>query len=474
MLDEIFNIILKILDWDIIKVLGPFLKATVPILGAIVPILRVILPAKVWDSDIEYGFKNIRQQNQYKRYKVFLSICEYGFIFIVSIVSYIYIIILVQKFIGIDKIKLEYINTIISLLYSFIWLTVFLIVSSKIGVIRIFFEDILEMEKGGIIKDSVFKIGYIHSCLLIFFIFILRIPDVIITTIDVLESRFNNIVFDVFEIFGAIECIKYLGLLVVIAILFLFIIVATGVLFCFEGAVVKCVISFFYRKIKSVYRKYTFTHSDTHSKSTITYSDKVDLLLSYSVALSSLMCCTTLEVALRLKIIGAIALISTGIVWIISRIFYNKMLNTTFLYYKKGIEKVYIYRKIGNQFLCSNKDYLQCEREAFYKNIREMRKTIEDKYGKCNEEGKNKLCKWINKLALYSGYIRIDEGDKCFKKLKQYIDSDTATVVSIETELIKMIGKFQEMTAVKLLPEDELKNYTIYPIIDEERSGFFN
>ena len=102
MLDEIFNIILKILDWDIIKVLGPFLKATVPILGAIVPILRVILPAKVWDSDIEYGFKNIRQQNQYKRYKVFLSIYEYVFIFIVSIVSYSYFIILVQKFIGID------------------------------------------------------------------------------------------------------------------------------------------------------------------------------------------------------------------------------------------------------------------------------------------------------------------------------------------------------------------------------------
>lgn len=103
-----------------------------------------------------------------------------------------------------------------------------------------------------------------------------------------------------------------------------------------------------------------------------------------------------------------------------------------------------------------------------------MRKTIEDKYGKCNEEGKNKLCKWINKLALYSGYIRIDEGDKYFEKLKRYIDSDTATVVTIETELIKMIEKFQEMIAVKLLPEDELRDKKIYPIIDEERSGFFS
>ena len=117
---------------------------------------------------------------------------------------------------------------------------------------------------------------------------------------------------------------------------------------------------------------------------------------------------------------------------------------------------------------------MQCEREAFYKNIREMRKTIEDKYGRCNEEGKNKLCKWINKLALYSGYIRIDEGDKYFEKLKRYIDSDTATVVGIETELIKMIEEFQEMTAVELVSEDELKDYIIYPIIDKERNRFFN
>jgi hypothetical protein len=39
----------------------------------------------------------------------------------------------------------------------------------------------------------------------------------------------------------------------------------------------------------------------------------------------------------------------------------------------------------------------------------------------------------------------------------------------------EIIETFEEKkTAVKLLPEDELKNYTIYPIIDEERSGFFN
>ena len=462
MLDELYNIImLKISDLDIIVIL----KVLVPLLGTIVTIGRVILPAKAWDSDIEYGFKNIRQQNQYRRYKVFLSICEYIFIFVASIMSYIYLAMLVQGIIDVDK---EYIDIAISWVYFFIWLGIFLFASLKNGVIRIFFEDILEMEKGGIIKDSLFKLSYIYACVLIFFIFILQILDFIIKIIDVLESRFSNIVID---IFGLIDCIIFLVLLVIAYIL---LIVLPIIFFCFGETKGKRIMLFFYRKIRGAHKNRIFTYSDTHRKSIITYNNKVALLLSYSIALSSLMCCTILEVALRLKIIGAIGLISTGIVWLISRNFYNKMLYTTFLYYERGIEKVYIYRKIGNQFLCSNKDYLQCEREAFYKNIREMRKTIEDKYGKRDKEGKNKLCKWISKLALYSGYIRIDEGDKCFEKLKQYIDSDTATVVSIETELIKMIGKFQKMTAVELVPEDELREKKIYPIIDEERSGFFN
>ena len=38
----------------------------------------------------------------------------------------------------------------------------------------------------------------------------------------------------------------------------------------------------------------------------------------------------------------------------------------------------------------------------------------------------------------------------------------------------EIIQVFQKMTAVELVPEDKLKDYKIYPIIDEERSGFFD
>lgn len=163
------------------------------------------------------------------------------------------------------------------------------------------------------------------------------------------------------------------------------------------------------------------------------------------------------------------------VLWINST-YYKMMEKIAFLYYEQGSEKRYIYRKIDNQFLCCEKDYLQWDKKEFSTELEKVKKAIKQQSKKKNwtKENKGDLDNKIKKLARYSGYIRVDEDKKYFKKLKQYIDSDTATVVSIETELIKMIGKFQKMTAVELVPEDELREKKIYPIIDEERSGFFN
>lgn len=178
---------------------------------------------------------------------------------------------------------------------------------------------------------------------------------------------------------------------------------------------------------------------------------------------------------IELIIIGAVLLVFTIKVYNISRYFYNKMANTAFLYFYYCNEKRYIYKKVGNQFLCSNKDYLQWDKKAFFTELKKVEKAIKQqrKKKKWITENKGDLDNKIKKLARYSGYIRIDEGDKCFEELKQYIDSDTATVVGIETILIKMIGEFQEMTAVELVHEDKLKNFKIYPIIDEYHNGFF-
>ncbi len=203
------------------------------------------------------------------------------------------------------------------------------------------------------------------------------------------------------------------------------------------------------------------------------------------------------------------------VLWINS-MYYKMMEKIAFLYCEQGSEKRYIYRKIGNQFLCGNKDYLKCDEKEFFAEIEKVRKAIrkQRKKKKWKEEFRHELEKEIDRLKPYSGYIKIEEAKEEFNKLNTCIDKyddkekrDNTTSEEkkegnsnsadnshkegnkddnrnlalealkddVKQHVNEIIETFEEKkTAVKLLPEDELKNYTIYPIIDEERSGFFN
>ena len=176
----------------------------------------------------------------------------------------------------------------------------------------------------------------------------------------------------------------------------------------------------------------------------------------------------------------------------ILRNYYNKMANLAFLCGEKkdktseGENRIYIYKRIGNQFLYEDRDNLQYNKKEFDDELRKVKKEIKKK--KWDKGVRSKLEKAIDKLQPYSGYIKIDRGkyrtwfkdiNDCMDILELYSKREKCNISNIMTNAMneivdEMTEEFQEMTAVKLLPEDELKNYTIYPIIDEERSGFFN
>lgn len=186
--------------------------------------------------------------------------------------------------------------------------------------------------------------------------------------------------------------------------------------------------------------------------------------------------------------------------------FYNKMANIAFIYYQeKDGKKIYIYRKEGNQFLCANKEYLQCERKAFDTKIEEIQSKIEEKDW-TDDNKKKELNKYIDRLKPYSNFVRIDkgEGKECIELLeiyvnifidiikvirkiedKQNIDSEIEIKLKrlkkcrqlYEENLIgqgkKILREFQEMTAIKFIPEDEVMKQTLYPVVENYQKGFF-
>lgn len=248
---------------------------------------------------------------------------------------------------------------------------------------------------------------------------------------------------------------------------------------------------------------------------------------------------------------------------------YNKMTNLAFLYGEKNDKTsqgennksiIYIYTRIGNQFLYEDEDRLQYNKKEFDDELRKIKEKIKKK--KWDKKVRREREKAIDRLKPYSVYIEIGEAKKQFKDLKDCIDkcadkekkgivktileimpeiiilglvTITITVIVILMAIVRIVEKvvlkrvvnillvsilllvialvlivtsikekrrifkeqqkcldknssddikkkidkiietFEEKKpTVKLLPEDELKEYTIYPIIDEERSGFFS
>ena len=195
-----------------------------------------------------------------------------------------------------------------------------------------------------------------------------------------------------------------------------------------------------------------------------------------------------------------------ALIWLMYHNHYDKMANIAFIYYQeKDGKKIYIYRKEGNQFLCANKEYLQCERKAFDDKIRKLQGKIEEKDW-TDDNKKKELNKYIDRLKPYSNFVRIDkgEGKECIEPLEIYVNIfidiikairkiedkqniDTEIEIKLkrlkkcrqlyEENLIgqgkKILREFQEMTAIKFIPEDEVMKQTLYPVVEHYQMGFF-
>ncbi len=173
-----------------------------------------------------------------------------------------------------------------------------------------------------------------------------------------------------------------------------------------------------------------------------------------------------------------------SLVWFWCNNFYSKMANIAFIYYQeKDGKKIYIYRKEGNQFLCANKEYLQCERKEFDAKIGEIQSKIEKKKDWTDDNKKKELNKYIDRLEPYSNLVRIDRdsGKACFEGLNECIEKlqkcngklDKFDTIDIINKVDEMIMVFQEMTAIKFIPEDEVMKQTLYPVVEHYQMGFF-
>ena len=161
----------------------------------------------------------------------------------------------------------------------------------------------------------------------------------------------------------------------------------------------------------------------------------------------------------------------------IIRNYYNGMNNVAFIYYKDEVtgKKKYIYKKINNNIMCINKDYMKWNKKEFYSKM----KKFESKIKKLYTDDIEKLIEimiQINKLSDYSESIRVDAGcgkdyfDLLDKILK--IKSDKLFNI-LNNKLDEMINNFEEMTVVELINEDMLVNVKIYQVRDEYQSYYF-
>lgn len=356
----------------------------------------------------------------------------------------------------------------------FIWFAVLLCALVKSDVGRIIFEDIKKIKAREKIEDWFFKLGYVCVFIAISYILLLQ-PYIFFMEHSCLSNGMKIIL----EVFPHIEINEHIYLFIYSFIFLLFFVLLLTVFLVFSSK----------------------TSKNNHRKGTLSDFIKVKLILYNCMALNPCILYMSpiikdLKKVLQLNmdfsenilLLGILVAINLGtaiILYGIENRFYSKMMNTAFLYYEQGSDKRYIYRKIDNQFLCGNKDYLQCDRKAFDDKIKEIQDTIENQNKKEEEEldkEKKKLDKCIDKLKPYSGYIKIDEGigKACFNVLTDCVgelEEYEGELDKFETKITKTVDEiiqvFKEMTAVELLPEDELTNYKIYPIIDEERNRFF-
>lgn len=227
------------------------------------------------------------------------------------------------------------------------------------------------------------------------------------------------------------------------------------------------------------------------------------------------------------NVVVIIFLISTIVFFIIilsiNIRYYKNMHDISFIYFKHKGKKIYIYKKINDKFLCGNKDYMKWDRAEFDDRLKNIEDKIKKKYGT------DTLKIYMDKLFLFSGYIRVDlgKGKEFFDKLDKYIENNNNVNVivnditsdkiddllekienivykvnnnkyknsrqikndlsrlkkktkamnnkhnDVESLLKDMINSFEKMTTVVLVDENKIANVKIYQVMDDYQNYYF-
>lgn len=148
---------------------------------------------------------------------------------------------------------------------------------------------------------------------------------------------------------------------------------------------------------------------------------------------------------------------------------YSNRVNLSYVYYidKKG-NKYFLFDKIDDiWFVYKNKDYKKCsnkEKNEFYKKTQLYKKKSKVIDNVTNREA---IIQYIDKINSYSEYFRINDSkiNVCFDIIDEYIDNSNNLDT---TKLDKIIRNLEKLVSFKCISNDELKNKTLHPYIDNK------
>lgn len=160
--------------------------------------------------------------------------------------------------------------------------------------------------------------------------------------------------------------------------------------------------------------------------------------------------------------------------------FVNKMSNLSFIYFynENNIDKIYIYEKKGESYLCGYKDYIKCDKDCekdFIKKMDFFYKKMKVKF-KDNNIYLYSFKREIEKTKEYAGYIKINDYSiaNFIKKMELYCDIEQKHFVpeDLFVDLYKLIKTLEYLTAIFLVDEKDVKE--VYPVCNDVQKSYFN
>ena|GEM_PF-6107726 len=154
---------------------------------------------------------------------------------------------------------------------------------------------------------------------------------------------------------------------------------------------------------------------------------------------------------------------------------YSNIINLSYLYYEDGGEKIFVFNRVGDSWLCSlKKDYIRCsrkERKEFENKIREYKNDTKRKV--INEDARSQILEYIDKLNRYSDYIRIDN-----EVVVDYLNIITYCIYNLGMNtqiqnLHQKIGVLDNIIKLRLISNDEITQKNLCHHLDN-KDKFYN